>query len=80
MSVSLAGTMKYLRSLGQLPGKTGFDCKDPTIPEDVTEFLETQKSGFGPLTAVKHSAQVKGATPGWEIMPKPLGSDPPEWL
>lgn len=80
VSVSLAGTMKYLRSLGQFPGKSGFDCKDPTKPEEVMEFLETHKSGFGALTAVAHSAKVKGAMPGWEIMPKPLGSDGPEWL
>lgn len=80
VNVSLAGTMKYLRSLGQYPGKTGFDCKDPTKPGDVPEFLETHPSGFGSLTAVKHAASIKGAMPGWEIMPKPLGSDPPEWL
>lgn len=80
VQVSLAGCMKYLRSLGQFPGKSGFDCKDPTRPEEVEEFLETKASGFGELKAVKHSATVDGATPGWEIMPKLLGSDNAEWM
>lgn len=80
VNVSLAGTMKYLWSLGQYPGKEGFQCRDYTIPEDVEEYLETKMSGFGELKAVRHSAAVKGAMPGWDIMPKPLGSDKAEWL
>ncbi|KFY80523.1 hypothetical protein V499_00627 [Pseudogymnoascus sp. VKM F-103] len=80
VSVSLAGTMKYLRSLGQYPGKLGFDCHDPTRAEEVEEYLETKPSGFGDLKAVKHSAVVEGAMPGWDIMPKVLGSDKAEWI
>lgn len=78
--VSLAGVMKYLRSLGQYPGRTGFDCHDPTRPEEVEEYLETKMSGFGSLKAVRHSAMVEGAAPGWDHMPKPLGSDAAQWL
>lgn len=79
VNVSLAGTMKYLRSLGQFPGKTGFDC--PTIgDQEIEEYLETRQSGFGELKALKHSAAVDGFMPGWDIMPKPLGSDKPEWV
>ena len=80
VDVSLAGVMKYLRSLGQYPGKTGFDCRDYESMADVGEFLEVRDSGFGTLEAVRHSAEVEGCTPGWDIMPKPLGSDQAEWL
>ncbi|KAL1615350.1 hypothetical protein SLS56_011852 [Neofusicoccum ribis] len=80
VDVSLAGTMKYLRSLGQYEGKSGFECADVGSPEEVEEFLETRQSGFGPLRAVRHSASVDGCEPGWDLMPKPLGSDEPEWL
>ena len=80
VDVSLAGTMKYLRSLGQYEGKTGFDCWDPSKPEEVEEYLETRETEFGKLRAVKHSAAVEGAMPGWDVMPKPLGSDNAEWM
>lgn len=82
VNVSLAGTMKYLRSLGQYPGKDGSDCHvlDGEEVEEYEEYLETRMSGFGELKAVRHSASVEGAMPGWDIMPKPLGSDRPEWL
>ncbi|KAH6719394.1 CoA-transferase family III domain-containing protein [Leptodontidium sp. MPI-SDFR-AT-0119] len=79
VDVSLAGTMKYLRSLGQFPGKTGFDCRVPDEWE-IEAHLETRMSGFGELKALKHSAAVEGYMPGWDFMPKPLGSDEPEWL
>jgi crotonobetainyl-CoA:carnitine CoA-transferase CaiB-like acyl-CoA transferase len=80
IDVSLAGVMKYLRSLGQYEGKSGFDCWDPSKAEEVEEYLETRESGFGELRAVKHCAAVEGAMPGWDVMPKPLGSDCAEWL
>ncbi|CZR63047.1 probable CAIB/BAIF family enzyme [Phialocephala subalpina] len=80
VDVSLAGTMKYLRSLGQYEGKTVFDCWDPKKPEEVEKYLETRDTGFGELRAVRHSASVEGAMPGWDIMPQQLGSDRPEWL
>jgi hypothetical protein len=76
--VSLAGTMKYLRSLGQYPGREGFNCSG-LDGDEVREYLETRPSGFGSLTAVRHSAAIEGAMPGWDIMPMPLGSDSPEW-
>lgn len=82
VDVSLAGAMKYLRSLGQYPGTTGFDgIRDYEKPADVPEeFYETKPTGFGPMLAVKHSASIEGAEVGWAVMPKPLGSDKPEWL
>ncbi|KAG9855781.1 CoA-transferase family III, partial [Aureobasidium melanogenum] len=80
VDVSLAGTMKYLRSLGQYPGSSGFRCKDYKKQADLpAEYLETRETGFGCMTAVKHSAKISGCEVGWEIMPKPLGSDSAEW-
>ncbi|KAI8260914.1 hypothetical protein K4K56_006173 [Colletotrichum sp. SAR 10_98] len=81
VDVSLAGVMKYLRSLGQYPGATGFESKDYEKPEDVrNEFFETRETGFGSMTAIRHSARVDGVEVGWDVMPKPLGSDSPEWI
>ncbi|KPI37688.1 CaiB/baiF CoA-transferase family protein [Cyphellophora attinorum] len=79
--VSLAGTMKYLRSLGQFPGDSGFQCQDYDSPSEVAdEFMETRESGFGQMRSVKHSASVEGVKVGWDVMPKPLGSDELRWL
>lgn len=82
VDVSLAGVMKYLRSLGQYPGTSGFDgIKDYEGPEDVPEeFFETRETGFGVMKAIRHSARIEGVEIGWDIMPKPLGSDSPAWL
>jgi crotonobetainyl-CoA:carnitine CoA-transferase CaiB-like acyl-CoA transferase len=81
VDVSLAGVMKYLRSLGQYPDATGFECRDYEKPGDVPrEFIESRKTGFGLMEAISHSATIEGCEIGWEHMPKPLGSDVPEWL
>ncbi|RFU74010.1 hypothetical protein TARUN_8238 [Trichoderma arundinaceum] len=81
VDVSLAGMMKYLRSLGQYPDKTGFESRDFVTQADVpAEHLETRETAFGSMTAVKHSASVEGCEVGWEAMPKPLGSDEARWL
>lgn len=80
VDVSLAGVMRYLRSLGQYEGESGFKSEDLDKNESVTDFVETKMSGFGELKAVKHSAQIEGMSVGWNIMPKPLGSDEAVWL
>jgi len=80
IKVSLAGVMKYLRSLGQFEGKSVFNRKDFKRPEDVDQYLETRETGFGELRAVRHSASIEGVEVGWEQMPKPLGSDKSVWL
>jgi hypothetical protein len=52
--VSLAGVMKYFRSLGQWEGASGFQTKDYTCTKDVPqEFLEKRETGFGELIAVR---------------------------
>jgi hypothetical protein len=81
VDVSLAGAMKYLRSLGQYPGSTGFECLDFEKPADVPEeYFELKDTGFGPMQAIRHSATIDGCEVGWHVMPKPLGSDRAEWL
>lgn len=80
VQVSLAGVMKYLRSLGQYEGRSGFDCADIDSPEQIGEFLEGRESEFGELKAVRHSAAIEGCAPGWDYMPKQLGSDEAKWL
>jgi hypothetical protein len=80
VDVSLAGMMKYLRSLGQYPDAIGFEAKDFDKPEDVPEeYFEVQETGFGTMKSIRHSATVEGLEVGWDIMPKPLGSDKPAW-
>lgn len=44
------------------------------------EFLETRETGFGKMTALKHSASIEGLRVGWDVMPKPLGTDEKKWL
>lgn len=81
VDVSLAGVMKYLRSLGQYPGTSGFDgVRDYEKAEDVPEqFFETRQTGFGVMKAIRHSARIEGLEVSWDVMPKPLGSDSAEW-
>lgn len=80
VNVSLAAVGKYLRSLGQIPGRKGFECINLKDHEHAAEFLEERECGFGVLRAVRHAADVEGKTPGWEHMPKKLGSDEAQWL
>jgi len=81
VNVSLAGTMKFLRSLGQREGSSGFRCEQYKTQDDVpAEFLEERKSAFGIIKGVRHSAKVEGVKVGWDIMPRSLGSDKAEWL
>ena len=81
VDLSLAGVMKYLRSLGQYPGSSGFAAGGYGSPADVPEgYYETRETGFGLLKAIRHTPKIEGCEVGWEFMPKPLGSDEAEWL
>jgi crotonobetainyl-CoA:carnitine CoA-transferase CaiB-like acyl-CoA transferase len=81
VDVGLAGTGKFLRSLGQYEGRSGFDVPQIERQEDVpAEMLEERESDFGKITAVKHSAVIEGVDVGWDVMPGPLGSDRAEWI
>ena len=73
--VSLAQTGAWLRRLGRIDG---MDCADPKF-DDVRECLEESPSGFGRLTAVRHTAVMSQTPPRWLRPSVPLGSDPPAW-
>ncbi|KAL1606590.1 hypothetical protein SLS60_003995 [Paraconiothyrium brasiliense] len=77
--VSLAGVMKYLRSLGQSPEELLQDHGVPTS-EVAENYIESRSTTLGELKAITHSASISGVNVGYEIMPKLLGSDEPVWL
>ncbi|KAI1744732.1 CoA-transferase family III [Xylaria scruposa] len=86
VDVSLAGVGRYLRSLGQFEGRSGFEGEDCTVlgrDEDKREeegaLFETKHTQFGEMTFLRHSANVDGFEPGWGRMPSLLGSDEAAW-
>jgi hypothetical protein len=79
VQVSLAGVMKYLRSLGQLPKQSHEGSAVSTL-EVSEKYMESKTTAFGMLKAITHSSSISGVYVGYEVMPKPLGSDVPTWL
>ncbi|KAI1127221.1 CoA-transferase family III [Nemania abortiva] len=88
VDVSLAGVGKYLRSLGQYEGRSGFEGDDLSVlgvdgdgrrTEEEQAFFDTRQTPFGEMTFLRHSASVEGFEPGWDLMPSPLGSDEAVW-
>ena len=71
--VSLAQTAQWIRSLGRVPGGLGIAWPDRQ------PFLETTRSGFGELVAVRHSAQLSLTPARWTRPSVPPGTDPPAW-
>ena len=80
MHVSLAGVMKYLRSLGSMPPGDAVVQSDFPDSASLEKFMETRNSELGSLKAITHSASIKGLEVGYRTMPKPLGGDNPVWL
>ena len=74
--ISLARTGRWLQNLGQI--ENGFDCIAPTH-EAVVDVMETSKSGYGDLTAVRHAAEMSDTPCRWERPSMPLGSHIPVW-
>src|SRR5580700_6541905 len=72
---SLAQTCHWFRNLGRIDGMT---CPDPKLDE-VRDYLEDSASGFGRLTAVRHSAVMSETPPRWARPSVPLGTHPPAW-
>ncbi|SFI77143.1 CoA transferase [Bradyrhizobium sp. Gha] len=75
--VSLAQTGRWLWNLGRLEG--GLNTPDLTGEAVHTAFMETMSSGFGTLTAVRHSAVLSTTPAQWSRPAMPLGSHPPQW-
>jgi hypothetical protein len=74
--VSLAQTGEWLKRLGRI--ENGHAVADPTF-KDVTDLLETQPSGFGAMTAVRHAAQLSETPALWSLPSVPLGTHAPTW-
>jgi crotonobetainyl-CoA:carnitine CoA-transferase CaiB-like acyl-CoA transferase len=72
---SLAQTGHWFRNLGRIDGMT---CPDPKF-DDVRDCLEQSESGFGTLTAVRHSAVMDETPPRWVRPSVPPGTHPPAW-
>ena len=70
---SLAQTGHWIRGLGRVPG--GLALAWP----DRQPYLETSKSGFGELVALRHSAQLSRTPALWSRPSVPPGTDPPAW-
>ena len=75
--VSLAQTGRWLWNLGRLEG--GLNTPDLTGEAVHAAFMETVSSGFGTLTAVRHSAMLSTTPARWTRPAMPLGSHPPQW-
>lgn len=74
--VSLARTGAWLRGLGRVAD--GFACPDPQLA-DVQDLLEESDSGFGRLSAVRHSAVLTATPARWSRPTVPLGTHPAAW-
>jgi hypothetical protein len=72
---SLAQTGCWLRQLGRIDGTV---CPDLTF-DAVGDCLQDSPSGFGRLTAVRHSAVMSETPPRWERPSVPLGTHAPAW-
>jgi hypothetical protein len=78
VQVSLVGTMKFLRSLGQYEGRDAFDCSDPSSQAIVpAEYFETFQTDAGTLKAVRHAAHLDGIEVGTDRIHSAVSS--PEW-
>ncbi len=73
---SLAQTAQWFRGLGRVDG--GLRCLDPKAA-DIKDRLYDSDSGFGRLTAVRHSPVLSETPTRWDRPSVPLGSDPAAW-
>ena len=74
--VSLAQTGRWVWNLGRL--QDGLKTQDLS-GEAVKPFAEQAQSGFGPLRAIRHAAQLSKTPAFWSRPAMPLGSHPPQW-
>ncbi|MEZ5849091.1 MAG: CoA transferase [Hyphomicrobiaceae bacterium] len=75
--VSLAQTGHWFWRLGRLEA----DALRAPMPSaaDVADLLETTPSGFGPMTAVRHSARLSQTPACWRLPSVPLGTHSCTW-
>ena len=73
VQVSLAQTGRWLRSLGRVAD--GLAMAKPSLKP----YVETSKSGFGELAALRHSAQLSRTPAAYARPSVPPGTDAPVW-
>ena len=74
--LSLAQTGRWLWNLGRIEGA----MKKPDLPvETVSKYVQPMPSGFGELSAVRHSAILSKTPARWARPAMPLGSHKAEW-
>lgn len=73
---SLAQTGRWIWDLGRLTD--GLSAADLQA-EAIKPFSQTAQSGFGPLQAIRHAAQLSRTPAFWSRPSMPLGSHPPQW-
>lgn len=74
--VSLAQTGRWLWNLGRIDN----GLSTPDIEgENVKPFIEKSASGFGAMSAVRHSVIMSKTPACWTRPAVPLGSNPPVW-
>jgi crotonobetainyl-CoA:carnitine CoA-transferase CaiB-like acyl-CoA transferase len=73
---SLAQSCHWFQNLGRIEG--GLDAPDPRL-DDVRDCLEESPSGFGRLTAVRHSAIMSETPARWARPSARLGTHAAEW-
>jgi crotonobetainyl-CoA:carnitine CoA-transferase CaiB-like acyl-CoA transferase len=73
---SLAQTGQWFRHLGRVDD--GLNLPDPKIG-NVRDCMEDAPSGYGSLTAVRHSAVMSETPARWERPSVPLGTNAPIW-
>ena len=71
--VSLAQTGHWIRNLGRVSGGLAAAWPERQV------YLETSRSGFGELVAVRHSAQLSLTPACWTRPSVPPGTDPLLW-
>jgi crotonobetainyl-CoA:carnitine CoA-transferase CaiB-like acyl-CoA transferase len=76
VQLSLARTAQWVRSLPRVT-----DGLAGAMPSrgDIADLLEESESGFGRLSAVRHSAQLSETPARWARPAVPLGTHPPRW-
>lgn len=74
--LSLGQTGRWLWNLGRVEGV----MKKPDLPAEIVQkYMQQMPSGFGELSAVRHSAILSKTPATWTRPAMPLGSHKPEW-
>ena len=74
--ISLAQTGRWIWNFGRIAD--GLKTEDLRA-DAVKPFVEQMSSGFGPMQAIRHAAQLSRTPAFWSRPAVPLGANPPQW-